>query len=85
MWSLVDQQIRDMLHQRPAVDTVARSAAAQVRDGVLSPIMAAKTIIGALFADGGAARTASGVGHPLTAADRVVPTADHSFLVKVKS
>src|SRR5271166_4356925 len=44
MWSLVDQQIHDMLHQRPAVDSVARSAAAQVRVGVLSPIMAAETI-----------------------------------------
>jgi LAO/AO transport system kinase len=57
MWSLVDQQIHDMLHQRPAVDTVARSAAAQVRVGVLSPIMAAETIISALFAEGIAAGT----------------------------
>ena len=61
-----------MLHQRPAVDSVARSAAAQVRGGVLSPIMAAETIISALFAEGVAAGTAGGVGHPLTAADGTV-------------
>ncbi|HME24349.1 MAG TPA: methylmalonyl Co-A mutase-associated GTPase MeaB [Acetobacteraceae bacterium] len=72
MWSLVDQHIHDMLHQRPAVDSVARSAAAQVRVGVLSPIMAAETIISALFAEGVAAGTAGGVGHPLTAADGTV-------------
>ena len=49
MWSLVDQQIHDMLHQQPAVDAVARSAAAQVRDGALSPVMASETIISALL------------------------------------
>jgi LAO/AO transport system kinase len=85
MWSLVDQQIHDRLHRRPAVDAVARSVAAQVRDGALSPIMAAEKIISALFADSGAAGSASGVGHPLTAADRVLPAADRSSLEKVKS
>ena len=74
-----------MLHQPPAVDTVARSAAAQVRVGVLSPIMAAETIISALFAEGVAAGTAGGVGHPLTAADRVLSATDHSYLEKLKS
>jgi LAO/AO transport system kinase len=51
MWSLVDQEIHDMLRQRPAVSSVARSVAAQVREGTLSPVMAAERIIGALFAD----------------------------------
>jgi LAO/AO transport system kinase len=51
MWSLVDQEIHDMLRQRPAVSAVARSAAALVRDGTLSPVMAADKIINALFAN----------------------------------
>jgi LAO/AO transport system kinase len=51
MWSLVDQEIHDMLRQRPAVSAVARSVAAQVRDATLSPVMAAERIISALFAD----------------------------------
>jgi LAO/AO transport system kinase len=49
MWSLVDQQIHDMLRQRPVVSTVAQSAAAQVRDGTLSPVTASERIISALF------------------------------------
>ena len=32
MWSLLDQQIHDMLRQRPSVSAVALSAAAQVRE-----------------------------------------------------
>jgi len=51
MWSLVDQEIHDMLRQRPAVSTVAQSVAALVRDGMLSPVIAADKIISALFAD----------------------------------
>lgn len=50
MWSLVDQQIHDMLHQRPAVCAVEQSVVLQVREGTLSPVMAAERIIGALFA-----------------------------------
>jgi LAO/AO transport system kinase len=50
MWSLVDQQIHDMLHERPTVNAVAQGAAVQVRDGTLSPVMASERIISALFA-----------------------------------
>jgi LAO/AO transport system kinase len=50
MWSLVDQELHDILHQRPAIDTLAKSAAAQVRSGTLSPMLAADRIIAALFA-----------------------------------
>ena len=78
MWSLVDQQIHDMLRQRPAVEAVARNAATRVHDGVLSPIMAAETIISALFAEGGADR-------PMPAASRALPTTDRSPLEKAKS
>jgi len=49
MWSLLDQQIHDMLHQRPSVSAVARNAAAQVREGTLSPVMASERIIASLF------------------------------------
>jgi LAO/AO transport system kinase len=51
MWSLVDQQIHDMLLQRPGVNEVAQSAAAQVREGTLSPVLASERIIRSLFAD----------------------------------
>ncbi len=50
MWSLVDQQLHDILHQHPAVDTLAKAAAAQVRSGTLSPMLASDRIINALFA-----------------------------------
>jgi LAO/AO transport system kinase len=56
MWSLVDQQIHDMLRQRPAVSAVAQAAAARVRAGTLSPVMASDRIIAALF--GGTASVA---------------------------
>ncbi len=49
MWSLVDQQIHDMLRQRPSVSAVAQQVAAQVRDATLSPVMACEQIINALF------------------------------------
>jgi LAO/AO transport system kinase len=50
MWSLVDQQLHDILHQQPAVDALAKAAAAQVRSGTLSPMLASDRIINALFA-----------------------------------
>ncbi|MGD0433978.1 MAG: methylmalonyl Co-A mutase-associated GTPase MeaB [Acetobacteraceae bacterium] len=50
MWSLIDQQIHDMLRDRPAVSEVAHRAAAQVRAGTLSPVMGSERIIHALFA-----------------------------------
>ncbi len=53
MWSLVDQQLHDMLHQRPAIDALAKAAAAQVRNGTLSPMSASERIISALFASAG--------------------------------
>ena len=49
MWSLVDQQLHDMLHQHPTVRAVVECVAAQVRAGTLSPVMASERIIGALF------------------------------------
>jgi LAO/AO transport system kinase len=49
MWSLVDQQIRDMLHQHPTVSTMADCVAAQVRAGTLSPVMASEQVVSALF------------------------------------
>jgi putative protein kinase ArgK-like GTPase of G3E family len=48
-WSLVDQQLHDMLHQRPNVSAVAECVAAQVRAGTLSPVMASERIISALL------------------------------------
>jgi LAO/AO transport system kinase len=53
MWSLVDQQIHDMLHRRPTVSAVAECVAAQVRAGTLSPVMASERIISALFSGAG--------------------------------
>lgn len=53
MWSLVDQQLHDVLHQRPALDTLAKAAAAQVRNGTLSPMLASDQIIAALLAPAG--------------------------------
>jgi LAO/AO transport system kinase len=85
MWSLVDQQIHDLLHLQPAVDAVARRVAAQVSDGALSPIMAAETIISALFADSGASGSPDSVGRPVRVADRVLPAANDSSLEKAKS
>jgi LAO/AO transport system kinase len=52
MWSLVDQQLHDLLHQHPAVSVVAESVVAQVRSGTLSPILASERIVGALFPEG---------------------------------
>jgi LAO/AO transport system kinase len=91
MWSLVDQQIHDMLRQRPAVNAVAQAAAAQVRAGTVSPVMASERIIAALFADAApgfdepSARAVSGfdgpgepgaVSYPRdTAPERVTPLA----------
>jgi LAO/AO transport system kinase len=49
MWSLIDQQIHDMLRNQPAVSDVAKHAAAQVHAGTLSPVMASERIIQALF------------------------------------
>jgi LAO/AO transport system kinase len=49
MWSLVDQQLDDMLHRRPTVSAVAECVSAQVRAGTLSPVMASERIISALF------------------------------------
>ncbi|HKM65026.1 MAG TPA: methylmalonyl Co-A mutase-associated GTPase MeaB [Acidisphaera sp.] len=50
MWSLVDQQLREMLHEKAALNRIARNAAAQVRAGTLSPVVAAERIRDALFA-----------------------------------
>lgn len=50
MWSLVDQQIHDMLHRQPEVSAIAEGVAGQVRDGTLSAVMASEQIIAALFA-----------------------------------
>jgi LAO/AO transport system kinase len=60
MWSLVDQQLHDILHQRPTIDALAKSSAAQVRDGTLSPMLAADRIISALFASPSQAMKAAG-------------------------
>jgi LAO/AO transport system kinase len=58
MWSLVDQQIHDMLHQRATVSAVAECVAAQVRAGTLSPVMASDRIVSSLFSDTASAPTA---------------------------
>jgi LAO/AO transport system kinase len=50
MWSLVDQQLHDIVRQRPVIDALAKSVASQVRNGTLSPMVAADRIIAALFA-----------------------------------
>ncbi len=50
MWSLVDEQVHEILRRKPSVEAQAQSAAAQVRDGTLSPMIAADRIIAALFA-----------------------------------
>jgi LAO/AO transport system kinase len=50
MWSLIDQQVHDMLRRDPVVSSVADHASAQVRAGTLSPVMASERIISALFA-----------------------------------
>ena len=55
MWSLVDAEVHDMLHRKPAVAAQAKDAAAQVREGTLSPMLAADRIVAALFAVGAAA------------------------------
>lgn len=49
MWSLVNQHMHDILLQDPAVSALANDAAAQVRAGALSPVMASDRIIRALF------------------------------------
>ena len=49
MWSLVDQQLHDMLRQRTTVSAVAECVSAQVRAGTLSPVMASERIISALL------------------------------------
>lgn len=60
MWSLVDQKLHDMLRQRPAINTLAKAAAAQVRNGTLSPMLASDRIIAALFAPDGHGVAAAG-------------------------
>ena len=50
MWSLVNQHMHDVLLQDPAVSALANDAAAQVRAGALSPVIASDRIIRALFA-----------------------------------
>jgi LAO/AO transport system kinase len=52
MWSLVDQQVHDMLHRHPTVSAVAATVAAQVRAGTLSPVSASDRIVEALFSGG---------------------------------
>ena len=59
MWSLIDQQVHDMLRHRPAVSEVAERAAAAVRAGALSPVMASELIIHALFSNPPAERSAA--------------------------
>jgi LAO/AO transport system kinase len=49
MWSLVNQQILDLLHDTPEVNVAAIAAAGRVRVGELSPVIAADRIIRALF------------------------------------
>jgi LAO/AO transport system kinase len=50
MWSLVDEQVHDILRRKPSVEAQAQNAAKLVRDGTLSPMIAADRIIAALFA-----------------------------------
>jgi LAO/AO transport system kinase len=49
MWSLVNQQIQDLLRLNSEVSTVADQASTQVRAGALSPVMASEWIVRALF------------------------------------
>ncbi len=49
MWTLVDQQIHDMLRESPEVCAVANQAAEQVLAGALSPVAASDRIVRALF------------------------------------
>jgi LAO/AO transport system kinase len=49
MWTLVNQTIQDMLNQRPQVSSLAAMVGGRVRDGALSPVLAAEQIIQALF------------------------------------
>ena len=49
MWTLVDQQIHDILRESPEVSAVANEAAAEVLAGALSPVAASDRIIRALL------------------------------------
>jgi hypothetical protein len=51
MWTLVDQQIQDMLRQSPEVSAVANEAAERVLAGALSPVEASDRIVRALFGE----------------------------------
>jgi len=56
MWTLVDEQIRDMLRQTEAVRRVAEEAERDLRDAKLSPLRGAQAVVRAL--------TLSGIGGP---------------------
>jgi LAO/AO transport system kinase len=49
MWTLVDQQIHDLMRESPEVSAVASQASAQVLAGALSPVAAAERIVRALL------------------------------------
>ena len=73
MWSLLEQQVRQMLREKAALDRVARNAAAQVRAGLLLPVVGAERILDALFAGTPSVPeqppSASGTGHGASAPD----------------
>ena len=52
MWSLVDEQIREMLQQTEAIRRVADDAERDVRIGALSPVLGAQAIVRALRSSG---------------------------------
>jgi LAO/AO transport system kinase len=52
MWSLVDEQIREMLQQTDAIRRVADDAERQVRIGALSAVLGAQVIVRALRQSG---------------------------------
>jgi hypothetical protein len=66
MWSLVNQHMHDVPQQDPAVSALANDAAAQVRAGALSPVMASDRIIRALF---------TGISAPVGSAAVAIPRA----------
>jgi LAO/AO transport system kinase len=52
MWSLVDEQIHEMLQQTEAIHRVAEDAERDVRIGTLSPVLGAQAIVRALRSSG---------------------------------
>ena len=52
MWSLVDEQLHDMLEQTESIRRVAEDAERDVRIGALSPVLGAQAVIRALRSSG---------------------------------